>query len=70
VDITRDEIAVRVWRDGEVIHYRRIKPDSPKASNQPMERTATRRALTVRVASGPPPRATHALGGRRSSLSR
>src|SRR6266404_6969620 len=34
-------------------------------SNQAMERTATRCAFTVRVATASSPRSTHALGGRR-----
>jgi len=39
-------------------------------SNHAMERTATRRAFTLEMSKSLSPRATLALGGRRSSLSR
>jgi hypothetical protein len=40
VDISRDEIAIRVWRDGRVLHYRRVNLDTPKAFNQAMQPAA------------------------------
>jgi hypothetical protein len=50
--------------------FRPWHPKPPKRSNHTMERTATRRAFTFRVAGAPPLRATLALAGRRSSCSR
>jgi hypothetical protein len=47
-----------------------LRPGRKKAPNQAMERTATRRAFTSRVAWMPSPRSTRAPGGRRSSYSR
>jgi hypothetical protein len=70
VDVSRDELAVRVLRDGEIIHYRRVKLDAPKASNKALERTAIRFAFTACVAKTRSLWAAPAAGGRRSSWSR
>jgi hypothetical protein len=46
VDLTPDELRVRIWRDDEVRSYRRVTPIATSASNQAMQRTATRCATT------------------------
>ena len=42
VDITPDELRVRIWRDDPIRSYRRVHLDSTTASNQAMQRTPTR----------------------------
>ncbi|MEY2536860.1 MAG: hypothetical protein QOG67_600 [Verrucomicrobiota bacterium] len=67
VDIAPDVIRVR--KDGREFRMIR-KPIPPQASNQAMERTATRCVFAFSLASALPLRTTLALGGRRSSCSR
>jgi hypothetical protein len=47
VDISRDELSVRVWREGEVIRYRRVTPPRGNASNQAMQLTAVSFPINV-----------------------
>jgi hypothetical protein len=73
VDIEGDELRIRFFRDDDVrdvLSYRRVHCDSPTASNQAMERTATRRAFTFSMIKALSLWPTLALGGRRSSCSR
>ena len=71
VDISPQQFTVRFSREGgRVYRFERATLDVPRASNQAMERTATRRALTLRVAWTPSLPSTRARGGRRSSYSR
>ena len=70
VDIQADELRIRYTNQGEVYTYRRAHPKSSNASNQAMERTATRRAFNFRVAWSRSLQSTRALGGCRSSCSR
>jgi len=44
VDVEGDELRIRFFRDREVLSYHRIHSDSPRASNQKMERTTDRSA--------------------------
>jgi hypothetical protein len=70
VDISPEQFTVRFSRHGQVYRFQRTVLDSPRASNQAMERTATSPAFTFSVTSLPPLRAAHSPGGRRSSFSR
>jgi hypothetical protein len=56
--------------DGQVFIYTRVKPERPSASNQSVELTATRCARAPSKTKSLPLRATLALGGGSSLLSR
>ena len=69
-DISPREFRFRVWRDGGVHVFQRVDSVATRASNQTMERTATRHGFAFRLSEILSFQATHALGGRRSSCSR
>jgi hypothetical protein len=69
-EMTANELRIRYNPGGRVHTYTRATVDSPNASNQAMERTATRRAFTLCVATTSSLRAARVPGGRRSSCSR
>ncbi len=45
VDITPDELRVRIWRNDPIRIYKRVTLDATNASNQAMQRTAGRSAF-------------------------
>lgn len=45
VDITTDELQVRVWRDDPIRSYRRVHLNGPNASSRAIQRTAGRSAF-------------------------
>jgi hypothetical protein len=69
IEILPDEFQVHE-SSPDISVYKRVNVNPPEASNQAMERTATRRAFGSRVARAVSFQATFALGGRRSSCSR
>jgi hypothetical protein len=38
VDITRNQLRVRIWRDGKILTYHRVDLKAPSASNKTMQR--------------------------------
>ena len=69
-DISPQELRMRFWQDGGVHEFHRVYSVATRASNRAMERTATRRASTLPIATISSLPATLALSGRRSSYSR
>jgi hypothetical protein len=45
VDIEGDELRIRFFRDDDVLSYRRVNSESPNASNQAMQLTASKPAI-------------------------
>jgi hypothetical protein len=70
VDIQADEFRIRHIGDKTIYTFRRTTPQATNASNQPMERTATRYASASSITATALLRPLLALGGRRSSCSR
>ncbi len=70
VDIQPDVFRIRFFSDNAIHVYTRVHRAATSASNQAMERTATRCAFTFSIIKTFSLRAALALGGRRSSCSR
>jgi hypothetical protein len=69
-DISPQELRMRFWQDGGTHVFHRVDSVTTRASNQAIERTATRRGSMLWLASVSSLRPASALGGRRSSCSR
>ena len=65
VDIQPSEVHLRLTRNGQVYTFRRATLKSTSASNQAMQRTATRRAITFPMIKTLPLRLALAPGSRR-----
>jgi len=68
IEILPDELRLRCAKQDFI--FKRVTREPPQASNQAMERTATRRVLIFQMTKTLSLASTPALGGRRSSCSR
>jgi hypothetical protein len=68
IDVGPDKLRLRIAKQEHI--FKRVSDVPPDASNQTMERTATRRAFTSGTTRTTQLPAIFALGGRRSSRSR
>jgi hypothetical protein len=64
VDISANELRIRLWPDGDVYIFKRVKLAAPNASNQTMQLTATRLMFTLSMTRLFPPQFSHAPGSR------